>query len=608
MENLGWNFVSTGGGDADGLNNSMIEHFAGNYNYFLAREIIQNSLDAKSKKGKGPVKVVFKIEFFTKADFPGYDELKNIFVKAKDFWKENKQALEFLNSAEQCLGQSKIPFLRISDFNTTGLDGSDNEMTGGWFNLVKSTGASFKNEGEGGSFGIGKGAPFAASDIRAVFYSTTNERGFSVFQGKAELVSHKDSDGDVRRGVGCFGIGQRSIRNPQQIPNKFWRKEQGTDIIIAGYKVSQNWVDDLLKSVLRNFWYAIYCEDLEVVVEGKTVSKANLEDLLIEFFSTEPFKDYIKPTGNPLQFYLAVVRGEEMGEGRSLAILGQCKFHFKLIEAHMNYVAMLRRSHMVIYSRRFNFPGNFAGVFICDNETGNQELRKMEPPAHNDWEPERNKERGLVIIDEITFFIRKCLEKAKETKSFGVLEIPDLEKYLPFDEGEQGGNSAGGNHYTGKEGDIETSKLIQRTEKLHSYATISPYKVSIVNENGGEDGWKPKGKKGGKGGKNGTGERKKMNLSSRCFITKANGNKLSYRLIVRYDKSIKCGLKLSAVGEEGSESIKILEAKDSEGNDCFPTGNKIQNVQLKKDVANSFNVLIESSFKIALKVDAYVVQ
>ena len=51
MENqIKWDFVSTGGGDADGLNNSMIEYFTGDYNYFLAREIIQNSLDAKDKK------------------------------------------------------------------------------------------------------------------------------------------------------------------------------------------------------------------------------------------------------------------------------------------------------------------------------------------------------------------------------------------------------------------------------------------------------------------------------------------------------------------------------------------------------------------------------
>ena len=32
--------------------NSMIEHFVGNYNYYLAREIIQNSLDAKIQNTK----------------------------------------------------------------------------------------------------------------------------------------------------------------------------------------------------------------------------------------------------------------------------------------------------------------------------------------------------------------------------------------------------------------------------------------------------------------------------------------------------------------------------------------------------------------------------
>ena len=48
---LNWHFVSTGGGDKDGLNNSKVEYFSGDYNYYLARETIQNSIDARKNKG-----------------------------------------------------------------------------------------------------------------------------------------------------------------------------------------------------------------------------------------------------------------------------------------------------------------------------------------------------------------------------------------------------------------------------------------------------------------------------------------------------------------------------------------------------------------------------
>ncbi|HRI20465.1 MAG TPA: hypothetical protein PLA68_05905, partial [Panacibacter sp.] len=242
-ENLKWNFVSTGGGDADGLNNSMIEHFTGNYNYFLAREIIQNSLDAKAKglTSKLPVKVIFKLEFLTRPEFPGHSELCEVINSAKKFWNHHDETIRFLNSAYECLNKDKIPCLRVSDYNTTGLSGNDDEMEGGWFNLVRSTGASFKRSGEGGSFGIGKGAPFASTDLRTVFYSTKNESGTSVFQGKAELVSFRDKDGDIKRGGISYGIKQKSVRKPELFPKSLWRTVQGTEIMIPGDKLAPDW-------------------------------------------------------------------------------------------------------------------------------------------------------------------------------------------------------------------------------------------------------------------------------------------------------------------------------------------------------------------------------
>ncbi len=163
-KNLKWHFVSTGGGDEDGLNNSKVEYFAGDYNYYLARETIQNSIDARKDKSQ-PVEVVFKLENFTAQNFPGVDQMRDILKNAIDYWKESPETKTFLNSANKILSQKEIPFLRISDYNTVGLNGTDDDKKGGWYSLVRSTGNSSKASGEGGSFGIGKGAPFAASKI-----------------------------------------------------------------------------------------------------------------------------------------------------------------------------------------------------------------------------------------------------------------------------------------------------------------------------------------------------------------------------------------------------------------------------------------------------------
>jgi len=616
---LNWHFVSTGGGDVDGLNNSMIEHFTGNYNYYLAREIIQNSLDAKTKglTGSLPVKVTFKLEYLKQSEFPGYNEFLKTFDAARKFWKKHEETIQFLEAAQKCLKQEKIPFLRISDFNTTGLNGSDDDMQEGWFNLVRSTGASFKKSG-GGSFGIGKGAPFAASDLRTVFYSTKNEKSVSVFQGKAELVSFDDEGGDTKRGVFSYGIGQSSVRDHTQIPNIFWRKIQGTDIVIAGYKLTNDWVEDLLKSILRNFWYAIHCQDLEIEVEGFSIDSQNLSEHLIKYFINEPFKDYVEPTGNPLQYYLAVTQGEELGKGQKLKILGDCKFHFKLIESHMNYVAMLRRSHMVIYSRRFNFPGNFAGVFICDNENGNLALRKMEPPAHDKWDPKRNKENGETIMNEITNFVRTCLDSVKQQQSFGILEIPELQKYLPYDEGDDSGDGSGASDYTGKEGKEETSQLIQKTEKLNANVVVNPYKISVLNEKeglaGNGDGTGTGSGSGNNGGKKtgeGTGtkrSRKIKEFHSRSFVVGKKDENFIYRVVFNSSKDLKCNINFSAVGEEGSEKLKIKNVSDSKGSKYLFSGNKIQQLNLEKARPKTIDLTIESPFKLSLKAEAHDLQ
>lgn len=58
---IGWNFPSNNGGTEAGFNDSGIETFAGKPFESLAREIIQNSLDARVSSDK-PVTVAFQVE------------------------------------------------------------------------------------------------------------------------------------------------------------------------------------------------------------------------------------------------------------------------------------------------------------------------------------------------------------------------------------------------------------------------------------------------------------------------------------------------------------------------------------------------------------------
>lgn len=604
-----WEFASTGGSPDDGIHNSMIEHFAGNYNYYLAREIIQNSLDAKIEGSKEPVTVEFKLEFFSSKEFPGYADLKEVFKKCKNYWIDEDTHV-FIDNANKCLDQKVIPFLKISDYNTKGLSGGDYEKNGTWYKLVKSRGSSSKTGGEGGSFGIGKGAPFAASDLRIVFYSTKNETGFTIFQGIAELVSFEENK-DVKRGIGSFGDGQHSIKDRVNFPSeKFWRKATGTDIYIAGYKNNDEWESDLIKSVLRNFWYAIFKNELKVIIEGNEISSLNLETYLTANFSGEPYRDDVKPVGNPLQYYLTVSRGRFFPG--SLPILGNVSFYFMDTEEYLNHVAMMRKSHMIIFSRLFRFPGSFAGVFICDNEGGNSELRKMEPPAHDEWIPNRNLEKGKKIYAELTSFIKECLEKSKIIRKSEYSEIPDLYKYLPDNEDGDIGEGTGQKAYSGKEGLEETSQVIQKKEIYDTPITVAPFKIAVINKKNiidddeeeeiitPIDPEKPKPRK----------KRKKNpeNIHIRVFNSSHTDTDYKYSVIVKGNKKAKYDLRLFSVGEDLMEKLILSDVSQIDGQQHFYSANYIRGVWLEKDKETRFTIIVKSKFKNAIKIELNEVQ
>ena len=113
-------------------------------------------------------------------------------------WKFFKHILEAMR-------KRGISCLRISDFNTTGLTGSHEEYNSPWCNLTKSSGASDKSGGAGGSFGIGKFAPYACSVLRTVFYSTSDTEGICAAQG-----------------VDC-SISKNSF-SPRSMPSLIWRR------------------------------------------------------------------------------------------------------------------------------------------------------------------------------------------------------------------------------------------------------------------------------------------------------------------------------------------------------------------------------------------------
>lgn len=251
---VGWSFPSRNNGDIEGFSNPALEWFRGNPIRALAREICQNSLDAQYDED-GPVKIEFKKEFMSPNSFPGMIGMASILKKCQAYWPKdgNEKIHNFLNKALHDLRQERICVLRISDFNTKGLEGPyDSQGITPWVSLVKGTAFSLKSSGKtaAGSYGIGKAAPFISSKYQMVFYRTKNIEGETGVQGVAHLMSFRDeSYGDsdpIRRSVGYYGetVGNVAVARLPELDRIYDRREVGTDLFVPGFNFALDGKND----------------------------------------------------------------------------------------------------------------------------------------------------------------------------------------------------------------------------------------------------------------------------------------------------------------------------------------------------------------------------
>src|SRR3989344_4055639 len=138
---LRWFFPSTDHGENDGFADSLLEYFQGDHEKYIAREAIQNAVDARLDYSK-PVSVVFEKLSIPTSSFPGRAELLDRLHRCLAFVKSQEKAEQFFKSAIALLEGKNIQVLKISDFNTKGLSGSDDEVAGNWYRLVKAAGTS----------------------------------------------------------------------------------------------------------------------------------------------------------------------------------------------------------------------------------------------------------------------------------------------------------------------------------------------------------------------------------------------------------------------------------------------------------------------------------
>src|SRR5690625_6093675 len=158
-----WYFAPSNGGQTSGLNDSGVSYFASDPVRSITKETLQDSIDALHPSHN---KIIVKFDMFeiTKYKIPGYNDLLKSFNNGFKHWKHHVETKRFFKEGLDYLQKEKIPVLSIKDYQTIGLSKVGNKKTGGWYTLILSSGVTEKSSTEGGSYGIGKNAPFRSEE------------------------------------------------------------------------------------------------------------------------------------------------------------------------------------------------------------------------------------------------------------------------------------------------------------------------------------------------------------------------------------------------------------------------------------------------------------
>ncbi len=408
-----WRFPASGSAVARGLSTGDSETFKGRPYQAFAREILQNSIDAR-KDFNNPVRVEFKSFSISISDIPGTEDLKNAFRRCKEYWFYKEDHVKTYTYMEKILNNSSIQCLRISDFNTTGLIGieSNNNQGNKFFALTKGSGVSEKDkEVAGGSKGLGKNAAISMSEIRTVFYSTHTCESLDKSPvahkgsfGFADLVSGYVKDDienekrDYTQGPGFFGIDDYNSPSNElfNIDPSYNKRDMefGTDVFVLGFEGEKNWENEVVNTILDSFLVAIYYGELEIVLNDRIITKDTLKTI-IEDGTTIYKKNY----SNFITQYRMLSGDKSVSVYDIETEYGNCEMYILPLEAEEESLAthkceMVRYPYMKIKSIELGANFRVSALCIIGENVLGKELRDIENAEHTDWQTKRIKDKN----------------------------------------------------------------------------------------------------------------------------------------------------------------------------------------------------------------------
>lgn len=231
----------------------------------LARESIQNSVDARTEKPNGSVRVDFRFKQLGAAE---WEKFKKVSCLKDIVEREESLKLSKLNGLKKT--SQPIQLLFIDDYDTTGLSGAPEDPQSHFRRLIFDVAGGQKvyDPGTGGSYGFGKAVYGSSSEIKTIFVfsRTLNATGepISILIGASYQGSHSHRGVDFTgRGFLCIPVevrGKGTRFDPfqnekaEELAKELGFKRDkglGTSILVIDSKIQP----DALIAGIENWWW-----------------------------------------------------------------------------------------------------------------------------------------------------------------------------------------------------------------------------------------------------------------------------------------------------------------------------------------------------------------
>lgn len=444
-------FLSNEAEEEEGLGNAGIETYRDRPYASVAREVAQNSRDAFATL---PVRISFDLLEIPFEDVPALDTLRraNGFCLKKARDARDRKEIAHFEQAERVLETGPLKVLRIADYNTLGLRGPAVSGTP-FHSLIKGSGVSVKeNDASGGSFGIGKNAVFAISDIQTVLYSTVWKDGDGelkfLAQGKAVLVSHSDDQGKNHRAAAYWGVPRfKPVERREDAPEWLRRDEIGTSVFALGFRESPQWQQRIAYALLENFFYAINSEEMEFTIGGGSIviSKSSLASLFDDpqIAAAAEADDHGQEFALARQLYQCLVSTEAKEQVLTVAGLGKVLIRVLVAEGLPKKVCIVRNGMVITDSlenfgdrfSRFALHRDFVAVVVPLEKEGGALIKTLENPRHDGLSAERlpdesARARAKSIMKRLIKTIRETIRSYSMLAFESEMSVDEMRNYF----------------------------------------------------------------------------------------------------------------------------------------------------------------------------------